>query len=115
MPNAPLQPCTVPGCPGRARRGRCDRHPKTRRQGWSSLYGPDWPRRRLEYLERHPRCALCPRQARTPDHWPESLRRLLERGVPDPHHDRFLRPLCLSCHSKTTGRNQPGGWNARGR
>ncbi|MET1007379.1 MAG: hypothetical protein ABWX96_17650 [Propionibacteriaceae bacterium] len=96
--------------------GRCDthrRHAKRQSPGWHSLYGSDWPRIRLDYLERHPRCDLCPRMARTPDHYPVPLRRLLERGVTNPHHDRYLRPLCLSCHAKVTGHNQPGGWHAQ--
>lgn len=113
MPNAPLRPCTAPGCPNRVAGGRCDthkRHHRAQRGTMSELYGPDWPTVRMAFLERHPRCALCPRQARIPDHWPVPLRRLLERGIANPHHDRYLRPLCWPCHSKATARHQPAGW-----
>lgn len=115
MPTAPLRHCATPGCPNPVAAGRCERCKARRpkRTGWSQLYGPDWPRIRLDYLERHPRCALCPRQATIPDHYPAGIRRLREMGIINPHHDRYLRPLCASCHSKVTGRREPGGWNAQ--
>lgn len=119
MPNMPLAPCTSPGCPARVRGGgRCDthkRHHRGQRVTWTDLYGPDWPDRRLDYLEQHPQCALCPRMARVADHYPVGIKRLRERGVASPHHDRYLRPLCWPCHSQQTGRREPGGWNARSR
>lgn len=116
MPTAPLRPCTSPGCPNKVAGGRCDthrRHAGRQRATWTDLYGTDWPAIRLDYLERHPACQLCGRLASTPDHYPVSLRRLRDRGETNPHHDRYLRPLCASCHSRHTGRAQPGGWNAR--
>lgn len=119
MPVAPRKRCTAPGCGvsiPRGRQSRCPKHAghvRAQRDGWHSLYGGDWPRRRLEYLEAHPRCALCPRMARIPDHWPVPLRRLLERGVVNPHHDRYLRPLCWPCHSRQTAKHQPGGFVAQ--
>lgn len=116
MPNRPLKRCTAPGCPVPVIEGRCPLHAShhtRQRQTWTELYGPDWPARRLEYLLEHPRCSLCPRQARIPDHYPVPLRRLLERGVVNPHHDRYLRPLCWPCHSQATGRSSPGGFVAQ--
>lgn len=111
------KPCTAPGCTRRdTTGGRCDthrRHANRQRDGWHSLYGPDWLSIRLDYLVRHPRCTLCPRQARIPDHYPVPLRRLLERGTVNPHADRYLRPMCWSCHSKATGKSSPGGWHAQ--
>jgi hypothetical protein len=116
--SAPLRPCTSPGCPARVTGGRCathDRRARGQRIHWRDLYGSDWPHIRLDYLERHPQCALCPRMASTPDHYPVGIRDLRARGIANPHHDRYLRPLCASCHSQHTGRTSPGGWNARGR
>jgi 5-methylcytosine-specific restriction protein A len=48
-------------------------------------------------------------QAKVADHWPLSFVQLKAKGVIDPHADARLRPLCWSCHSRETGRNQPGG------
>lgn len=111
-----LRSCTAPGCPTPVAGGRCPKHAgyaRKQRDTWTSLYGPEWPAIRLDYLARHPRCTLCPRQARIPDHYPVPLRRLLERGVGNPHHDRYLRPMCWSCHSKATGKSQPSGFRAQ--
>jgi 5-methylcytosine-specific restriction protein A len=116
MPNEPRRRCTAPGCPnlgtpaGRGRCERCRRHHKSQRTTWTDMYGPEWPTIRLGYLERHPRCALCPRQASTPDHYPVGIRELRARQVTNPHHDRYLRPLCHVCHSKHTARAQPSGF-----
>ncbi|WP_018350961.1 hypothetical protein [Longispora albida] len=45
------------------------------------------------------------------DHYPLSLRELIEAGV-DPHGDPALgRGLCHGCHSSETARLQPGGWH----
>jgi 5-methylcytosine-specific restriction protein A len=116
MPHAPLRGCTAPGCPNKVPGGRCERHRlhhKRQRLTWTQVYGPDWPDIRLDYLERHPVCALCPRQATTPDHYPVGIRDLRARGIVNPHADRYLRPLCASCHSRHTGRSTPAGWNNR--
>lgn len=116
MPNAPLRPCTSPGCPNRTPGGRCARHAKLagqQRDHWTALYGRDWPRRRLEFLAANPHCQLCPRQAAVADHYPRGIRLLRKQNHPDPHADRHLRPLCQSCHSRETGRREPGGFNAR--
>lgn len=116
MPQPPLRPCTAPGCPTRVPAGRCQRHSKLagrQRDHWAHLYGRDWPRRRLEYLSEHPACVLCGRMATVADHWPKGIRLLRKIGVSDPHADKWLRPLCHSCHSRETGRREPGGWNAR--
>lgn len=115
MPTPPLRRCTSPGCPTPVVKGRCPvhrAHHKAQRTGWTDLYGPDWPRIRLDYLERHPRCALCRRQATTPDHYPVPIRRLRDRGIGNPHADRYLRPLCQRCHSQHTARTQPSGYRA---
>jgi 5-methylcytosine-specific restriction enzyme A len=112
----PQRPCTAPGCPQRTYGGKCSRHARLsgqQRTHWRELYGDAWPRIRLEYLARHPTCLLCGRMASVADHHPRGIRLLKKQGNPDPHADRHLRPLCASCHSRETGRLQPGGWNAR--
>lgn len=111
----PLKPCTAPGCPNTVTGGRCARHGRLagqQRTTWTNLYGRDWPRRRLEYLSRHPRCVLCNRLATVADHHPRGIKLLLRHNVDDPHADRYLRPLCGSCHSRETGKREPGGYNA---
>lgn len=115
MPHPPLRPCTSPGCPTRVNAGRCTDHDKRARKQratWSEVYGPRWPDIRLDYLARHPRCSLCPRQAQVPDHYPVGVRDLKARGIVNPHADRYLRPLCWPCHSQHTGRTRPGGFHA---
>jgi len=118
MPARPLQPCTTPGCPGRATTGRCP-HCRAGRQLNRRLkvetaaergYGAAWRRLRRDYLQRHPVCVLCRRMATIPDHYPRSRKQLLAAGVADPDADEYLRPLCDPCHRSETGRRQPGGW-----
>lgn len=116
MTMRPRKPCTSPGCPNTVYGGRCPRHAKLagqQRTHWREIYGDDWPRIRLEYLYRHPRCLLCGRMATVADHYPRGIRLLRLQNHPDPHADRHLRPLCGPCHSQETGRRQPAGWNAR--
>ena len=116
MPTPPLRPCTAPGCPQRVPGGRCTRHARLagqQRDTWTHLYGRDWPHRRLQYLTANPTCVLCGRLAAVADHHPVGIRRLRTQGATDPHADHHLRALCHSCHSRETGRREPGGWNAR--
>lgn len=116
MPSRPLRPCTSPGCSTRVEQGRCTRHQRLagrQRDTWTDLYGREWPRVRLEYLTRNPACALCGRMAAVADHFPRGIRLLRLQGNLEPHADRHLRPLCQPCHSKETGRREPGGWNRR--
>ena len=47
------------------------------------------------------------------DPHPRGIRLLIKQRHPEPHADRHLRALCWSCHSKETGRYQPGGWRNR--
>lgn len=116
MPSPPLRPCTSPGCPQRVARGRCSQHARLagqQRDHWTALYGPEWPRVRLDYLSRHPACVLCGQLAVVADHHPRGIRLLRKQNNPEPHADRHLRALCYSCHARETGRREPGGWNAR--
>ncbi len=118
MVTRPLRPCTSPGCPNKVPAGRCERHHRHHRnQGltWTQLYGPEWPRARLDYLEANPVCVLCGRMADTADHYPIGIRRLRAMGVQNPHVPFRLRALCNPCHGQQTSKHQPGGWNAQRR
>lgn len=73
-------------------------------------YDAKWRRRRRSYVRRHPLCCLCGAPAQVADHYPESRKELIARGVTDPDADRYLRPLCIPCHNKETAKRQPGGF-----
>lgn len=120
MPRKPRPPCSIPGCPElTARGGRCVKHEREataqRVTPGTSAYGPRWPYIRRAYLYRNPWCVLCGKPATVADHFPESRRSLVARGVADPDVASRLRPLCVSCHSRETARHQPGGFAAEAR
>ena len=71
----------------------------------------DWTKRRAAFLRANPFCCLCGAPSTVADHWPDSRRQLLRRGVTDPDSDHRLRPLCATCHGRETVRRQPGGFN----
>jgi 5-methylcytosine-specific restriction protein A len=119
MPTRPRTPCSSPGCSGRVDTGsggrceRCRQGGVYERKPVAAAAGYDrvWSARRLDYLGRHPWCVLCPAAATVPDHYPDSRRALIAAGVGDPDADHRLRPLCASCHNKSTAQRQPGGWH----
>ncbi len=117
MPRKPRPPCSVPGCPELTTGGRCPAHQREAEQqrGTAAERGYDarrWARIRRAYLYAHPWCVLCGRTAVVVDHFPESRRSLVARGVADPDAWHRLRPLCTQCHSRETAVHQPGGWAA---
>lgn len=117
MPRRPRPPCSVPGCPElTARGGRCAAHEREatalRETPGTSVYGRRWPNIRRRYLYAHPWCVLCSKPATVADHFPDSRRSLVARGVSDPDAWSRLRPLCTSCHNRETAKHQPGGWAA---
>ncbi|MGC2997542.1 HNH endonuclease [Streptomyces sp. G35A] len=75
----------------------------------TSAYGKDWPRKRASFLYLHAWCVLCGQPSKVADHYPLSRKELKARGVADPNAHEYLRALCVSCHSRETGRAQPGG------
>jgi len=120
MPDRPQAPCTTPGCRNvtpaggrcadcRDRRGAIAeaRRPSADRRG----YDRRWSQIRTAFLVTHPWCVLCKRAATVADHHPVSRRDLVAAGVPDPDAPHWLRPLCASCHNRSTARHQGGGWN----
>lgn len=95
-------------------RGRCPRCTKTiRRQtdqyrgtAASRGYGHHWREHvRKPFLRDNPLCVLCGELANVPDHWPETRRSLVARGVPDPDHFARLRALCDNCHQRHGARD----------
>lgn len=118
-----MRVCTIPGCPTLVEAGkdnRCDTHRKTaarersrQRPELKHYTTAEHKRFRAAVLRRDPTCVLCRQSpSRIADHYPLSLRELVARGLPysDPANGRGL---CWSCHSKETGRLQPGGWAGR--
>ena len=125
MPKA-LRPCATPGCPNLTPSGtsRCPTCDTTRQADYRARRDPvthahyksrGHARFRRRVLDRDPICVICHDAIATDaDHWPLSLRQLLEQGL-DPNDPSHGRGLCHSCHAKETSRLQPGGWNAAAR
>lgn len=68
---------------------------------------------RQAVLAKHPICQICFTRASTDaDHYPMSRKELLAAGL-DPNDPSRGRGLCHACHSSSTAREQPGGWNIR--
>lgn len=97
--------------------GRCEgcRRAAEQRRGTAAQrgYDPRWARRRAAFLMRNPICVLCSLPATVADHYPDSRRALLMQQVRDPDADHRLRPLCKTCHDRSTALEQPGGFNIR--
>lgn len=120
--------CPVPGCPEYTQGGRCDQHRRQaeQRRGTARQRGYDRQheqRFRPSVLARDTHCVCvdeghghgspCGKPSVHADHWPLSRRDLFEQGE-DPNDPRHGRGLCTSCHSRSTAREQPGGWNRDG-
>lgn len=58
-------------------------------------------------------CQLCPRAATTWDHHPLTRARLIAKGIRNPDHPRWLRPLCGPCHSRETVAHDGGFGRAK--
>ena len=118
-----MRPCATPGCPNAIPPGvtRCedctrayDADLRTRRDKVTNRHyntkGHRGFRRRV--LARDPLCVLCGAVATDADHYPLSLRELMDAGL-NPNDPSRGRGLCKSCHSRETAEHQPGGWNDR--
>ena len=122
-----LSVCTTPGCPTLTRGGRCEecqgearaRRSRLRRSGTEAGYDTRWRRTRAAFLREHPYCECdeCTelpmplRPAATEVDHIDGLGPLGPRG----HDWSNLRAMTKAHHSRETARNQPGGWNDRGR
>ena len=106
MPLQPLRCCTYPGCPTLVTEGRCERHPYPRKvyrdrpSASARGYGPDWQRKRAEYLSNNPRCEIEAKcdgaRAREVDH----IKPLSQGG--ERLDDANLQSACKPCHSWKT-------------
>lgn len=110
MPNRPPRLCSC----GAIVRGQCPRcAPATRqridrRRGSSASRGYDhrWREHvRKPFLRDNSLCCLCGALANVPDHYPETRRSLVARGVKDPDAFHRLRPLCDVCHNRHGARD----------
>ncbi|MCJ8015241.1 HNH endonuclease [Paenibacillus sp. KQZ6P-2] len=117
MPSKPKRPCSQPGCTELTTEGsRCSEHKRVidRYRGTAAQRGYDgkWRKARLGFLRKHPLCKHC-----------QEKNRLTEATVVDhikPHKgDKTLfwdrdnwQPLCASCHSIKTAREDGGFGNA---
>ena len=107
MPWAPTPHCTRPGCPNRTTHGLCNHHAAQaqadhdQRRGTSRQrgYTHTWDQIRDNYLERHPICDHCGNTATIAHH---TTRRtlLVAMNIPNPDDDRYLQPLCTTCHGR---------------
>lgn len=117
MPHRVGRPCAAPGCPAVVRAGAyCPEHrrvrPGTRRSDSRRLspsqrgYDRHWQQLRRLVLSRQPLCVECERAglvvaATEVDH-------IVPLAVGGTHDTENLQPLCHSCHSRKTAREQ--GW-----
>ncbi|MFJ8027441.1 holin [Streptomyces sp. NPDC096311] len=117
--------CSVPRCPEYTQHGKCDDHrreaEKQRGSARQRGYGKGHVTRfRPGVLARDPLCVCtnetcghrgpCGQPSVHADHWPLSRRELVAAGL-DPNDPEHGRGLCGPCHSSSTAREQPGGWN----
>lgn len=126
MPTRPGSPCRYPGCSAVTRNRYCDAHragvaehsaeycadslrPSAPKRG----YDRAWARLRAAVLEAEPDCRACKADGRTVvaacvDH----IIPLARGGTNDMSN---LQPLCWTCHSRKTVRENGGFGNVRGR
>lgn len=106
-----LKVCSTAGCPALVPAGRCGEcsGEAEAKRGTAAQRGYDarWRRTRAAQLRRQPICP-CGSLATDVDHIDG-----LGPKAPLGHTASNLRSLCHSCHSRRTGRDQPGGWAAR--
>lgn len=101
--------CTYPGCNCLVSNGsRCPRHTAAKKGGfsgkrtkgreWHSLYySAHWRQLRRDFLKKFPFCFVCGGRATIADHI------VPHRGNPDLfYNEDNLQPMCQSCHSKKT-------------
>lgn len=118
MPWKPKSICNYPGCQTLTHDRYCEEHKKemTRKQNErsSKLYTYQWRKASKDFLRRHPLCIHCERTGRiTPATEVDHIK---------PHggdqklfwDKRNWQPLCKSCHSKKTAKEDGGFGNSPG-
>lgn len=126
MPRA-MRVCPEAGCPTITPGGPCPQHRRAaeQRRGSATARGYGHAHRttfRAGVLAKHPTCQCtttthhhptpCGAPTTDADHWPLDRRDLVRQRL-NPNDPRYGRGLCHSCHSKSTAREQPGGFNTR--
>lgn len=122
MPRRAMSVCSTPGCPTLTHGGRCEgckaRARRSRRSPTRAGYDSRWQKTRARFLREHPyceceECMALPaplRPAATEVDHIDGLGPLGPRG----HDWSNLRAMTKAHHSRSTARNQPGGWADRG-
>lgn len=122
MPDAPLRPCSYPGCAELVERGRCEYHKRpSHAHGKTADRGYDgrWEKFRAWFLRRHP---VCCGSAEIPENWmavEHELQGLCGRPARPVHHIRKVAdfpelrlvesncfPQCDACHAVRTARGE---------
>lgn len=117
MPNKPLRPCNHPGCTTLVGGGYCNKHQTSyaydakRGSSASRGYTAKWSKASKAYLAENPWCAECLKSGRRT--------RATETDHIIPHKGNLIlfwdhsnwQPLCHSCHSIKTAREDGGFGN----
>ena len=117
MPDKPLRPCNKPGCRSLTRSGWCEKHlPEQRdrrRSAHQRGYTHQWSKARGAFLASHPWCAEC---ARRNKHTPATA---VDHIIPHRGDTKLFwdeknwQPLCASCHSTKTAKEDGGFGNVQ--
>lgn len=116
MPNKPMNPCRIPGCPNLTnhRRGYCDEHltqkyreeDANRKSPGRELYDWRWHKASRMYLHRHSLCAECLEEGIT------TVATVVDHIIPH-HGDPELfwdesnwQPLCKMHHDRKTAKER---------
>ncbi len=117
MPRRPKRPCSYPGCPElveQGQGGKCEKHSRQQKRAYGREYdrtratstqrgyNASWRRLRKMVLNAEPLCRHCKQQDRlTPatevDH--------IDGNIKNSSRDN-LQPLCKSCHSRKSVKEQ---------
>lgn len=113
-----LKPCNEPSCPQLTRKGYCEQHKTSKtlydlhressaRRGYNSR----WRKAREEYLAKHPLCQSCMLQGK------RITATVVDHITPHKGDKKLFwdstnwRPLCASCHSRKTVKEDGGFGN----
>jgi len=119
MPTKPKKLCAVPGCPRLVPSGQtyCAEHERQRQKRIDSKresanargYGNSWRRLRRLVLNAEPLCRECKRNGRIM--LATEVDHIVPRANGGTNDFDNLQPLCKSCHSRKTARENEGFGN----